>query len=100
MDIELRNNEGHTLVALRGRFVFDCHRDFRGVMNRSLKEAGDQVHLDLGGVDYLDSAALGMLHVLNDKARTAGKKIMLCNSQGAVKELLSLARIDQLFATA
>lgn len=100
MDIVLRRNEGHIVVSMSGRFVFDCHRDFRSVMCRSLQEASTEVHFDLGGIDYVDSAALGMLQVLSDKARAAGKRVVLRNSQGNIRALLGIAGIDRLLPVA
>lgn len=100
MDISMKSGEDRTVVSLCGRFVFECHRDFRAVVDRSLEAAPVEVDLDLGGVDYVDSAALGMLLVLGAKARKAHKTVTLCNSQGYVRDLLQLAHIDAEFAAA
>lgn len=100
MDIALSQAEGRTVVALRGRFVFASHRDFRGAMERSLQGRPGEVEFDLGGVDYVDSAALGMLQVLGDKARAAGKKVVLRNSRGDIRALLGIAGIDRLLPVA
>lgn len=93
MNIALNRADGHLVVALRGRFVFECHRDFRSVVERSLKDASSEVQFDLTGVDYLDSAALGMLQILRDKAEAAGKRVVLCNSRREVGALLDMAGI-------
>ena len=54
--------------------------------------------IDLAGVDYLDSSALGMLLMLRDRANTARKALSLANPRGMVKQALEIARFDKLFS--
>jgi anti-anti-sigma factor len=98
LDIQTKHDGAQTVVSLHGRFVFDCHRDFRGVMTQTLKDVPGDIHLDLGGVDYLDSSALGMLLVLRDRAQAAGRRIHLRTRPGTVEDLLDIAGVSQLFA--
>lgn len=100
MDITMKSGEDRTVVSLCGRFVFECHRDFRAAVARSMEATPVDVDIDLGGVDYLDSAALGMLLVLGAKARRAKKTVTLCNTQGYVRDLLQIAHVDAVFAAA
>jgi anti-anti-sigma factor len=56
-----------------------------------------QIQVDLGGVDYLDSSALGMLLMLRDKAKGAGKEVSLANARGSVKQVIEIANFGKLF---
>ena len=89
---------GKAVVSLRGCFDFSAHREFRSSCNASLG-ASDvrELELDLGGVDYLDSAALGMLLLLKEHADTVGKRIVLSNCRGVVSEALEAANFGRLF---
>jgi anti-anti-sigma factor len=85
-------------VKLQGRFDFNAHRDFREAIDQALADAGSkEVVIELAEVDYLDSSALGMLLMLRDKAKSAGKAVSLANARGAVKQVLDIANFGKLF---
>ena len=49
-------------IQLRGRFDFGSHREFKTSYEAPLGATGvNELHIDMGGVEYLDSSALGML---------------------------------------
>lgn len=95
--IELNTLGNITTLALHGRFVFESHRAFRGAVERAVRETGETIDVDLAAVEHLDSAGLGMLLVLNDKARAVGKRVALSNSQGEVRDLLDVTRMERNF---
>jgi len=95
----LRTEDGRAIVRLTGRFEFSMHREFREAMDTVLQDKDiDSVVIDLAGVDYLDSSALGMLLMLRDRANTARKALSLANPRGMVKQALEIARFDKLFS--
>ena len=55
--------------------------------------------LDLSGITYLDSAALGLLLALNRELIAFGRTLVLVPSE-EVKNILSLTRLEHVFATA
>lgn len=86
------------VVRLSGRFDFNAHREFRSAYEPLMGDAGvREVNIDLGGVDYLDSSALGMLLMLRDKAGAANKALALSNARGAVRQVLDIANFGKLF---
>lgn len=90
--------EGRAIIRLQGRFDFNAHREFREVVDQALQNGSvKEVQVDLGGVDYLDSSALGMLLMLRDKARGGGKTVSLANCRGAVKQVIEIANFGKLF---
>lgn len=100
MQANVVSAEGRAVIRLQGRFDFNSHREFRDAIEAALKDPGREVAVDLGGVDYLDSSALGMLLMLRDKARTMEKAVSLINSHGAVKQVLDIANFGKLFTLA
>lgn len=98
MQTSITNRDGNTVIVLNGRFDFNAHREFRETVDQAVREAVDKIHVDLGGVDYLDSSALGMLLMLRDKAKGAGKEVLLANARGAVKQVIDIANFGKLFA--
>ena len=97
MLIDMKTHEGATTLALHGRFVFNAHRAFRSVAGQAIDAPTETIDIDLSGVEYLDSAGLGMLLIFNDHAKAADKHVTLRNSQGEVREILSVARMERIF---
>lgn len=94
-----RRCEGEKCVlVLSGRFDFSAHREFRGVTEEHIKREGPQeIEVDLGQVEYMDSSALGMLLLLKEKAEGMKKTIILANCRGTVKKVLEVANFNKLF---
>lgn len=97
MQTNLTNRDGKAIIALQGRFDFNAHREFREAVDQAVKETGREIQVDLAGVDYLDSSALGMLLMLRDKAKGAAKEVSLANARGAVKQVIDIANFGKLF---
>jgi anti-anti-sigma factor len=102
MEIHMQTNvssfDGKTIIQLQGRFDFNAHREFREAVDQAVKDAVAQIQVDLSGVDDLDSSALGMLLMLRDKAKGAGKEVALANARGSVKQVIEIANFGKLFA--
>jgi anti-anti-sigma factor len=97
MQTKLINRDGKAVIVLEGRFDFNAHREFREAVDQALKDAGREIQVDLGAVDYLDSSALGMLLMLRDKAKGAAKEVALANARGSVKQVIDIANFGKLF---
>ncbi|NWG86476.1 MAG: STAS domain-containing protein [Hydrogenophilaceae bacterium] len=98
MQINSHSANNQTTLALQGRFDFHTHRDFRSAYELALEDANTrEVVIDLGGVDYLDSSALGMLLLLRERAESMGKTVSLTKMQGTVKQVLDIANFDKIF---
>lgn len=92
-----------SLATLRpvGRFDFGSYRQFRDTYEPALEDPKiSAIVVDLSDVQYIDSAALGVLLLLRDKATAAGKKVSLANPKGTVKEVLEIANFSKLFQIA
>lgn len=99
MQLQLRTEDRRAIVRLTGRFEFSMHREFREAVDTVLQDKDvDSVVIELAGVEYLDSSALGMLLMLRDRANTARKTLTLANPRGMVKQALEIARFDKLFS--
>lgn len=98
METSVATADGRTIIRLKGRFDFNSHREFREAVDAALQNDSQQeVQVDFAGVEYLDSSALGMLLMLRDKARGAGKSVSLANCRGAVKQVIEIANFGKLF---
>ncbi|HNF92415.1 MAG TPA: STAS domain-containing protein [Accumulibacter sp.] len=101
MQASITKESGTAEVRLSGRFDFNAHRDFRNAYEPLMAESDIRaVTIDMGGVEYLDSSALGMLLMLRDKAGAANKALTLTNVRGPVKQVLEIANFGKLFRIA
>ncbi|MFA7290615.1 MAG: STAS domain-containing protein [Rhodocyclaceae bacterium] len=98
MQASVTTDSGSADVKLSGRFDFNAHREFRAAYEQVVADASVRtLNIDMAGVEYLDSSALGMLLMLRDKAGAANKALTLSNVRGAVKQVLDIANFGKLF---
>lgn len=88
---------GPTLV-LRDQLTFGDRGAFETVIDKLLVRRKARITTDLNNLDYMDSAGLGMLLTLRDRAQQEGVQVVLRNPRADVRELLDLACFDTLFA--
>ncbi len=98
MQATVTKTGSNAVIKLGGRFDFNAHREFRAAYDPLVSDtAVKSVAVDFGGVDYLDSSALGMLLMLRDKMGGAGKEVALTGVKGSVKQVLEIANFGKLF---
>jgi anti-anti-sigma factor len=99
MNVDMVKQHNQARLALRGRFDFGSHTQFKQACDQALddQDVGELV-LDMGAVEYLDSSALGMLLLLRDRVTRARKAVAIENCQGTVREVLGIANFQKLFA--
>lgn len=87
-------------VVLRpeSRFDFSSFRSFRSAYETALEAtATKRIVIDMQAVQYIDSAALGILLVLRDRAAKQHCTVELHNLSGAPKEVLEIANFQKIF---
>jgi HptB-dependent secretion and biofilm anti anti-sigma factor len=94
---EILDEEGGPAVILRDQLTFADREAFEGIIDKLLARKKRKVMVDLYSLDYMDSAGLGMLLTLRDRAEHAGIEVGIRNPRSEVRELLDLACFDTLF---
>ena len=91
------SDDGKTItIKVDGRFDFSVHRDFRSAYSQ-LEPAQSNYVIDLTRTEYMDSAALGMLLVLRERAGNDPSKVKLVGCKPEIQQILDISRFDQLF---
>ena len=98
MAINVQIQDRSARIAMTGRFDFEVHRDFKNaymplINNGTVRE----IEIEMSKVDYLDSAALGMLMLLNERAKEANKPVALLNTSNVVSQVLEVANFSKIF---
>ncbi len=93
------NVTGNTAtINITGRFDFNVQREFKEAYDPQLTNAAvGAIEVNLAGVDYLDSSALGMLLMLRERSNAAGKSLKLCKPTAGVEQILKIANFAKLF---
>ncbi len=91
--------ENAVRIQLAGQFTFHSRKAFNEAGLSALAHVGSrQIALDMADVDYLDSAALGMLLLLREKAALTGQQIVLLRPRGRVLQILQVANFERYFS--
>jgi anti-anti-sigma factor len=94
--IETRRDGNHLIVRILGRFDFDLYREFRKLFAVDAKQRG-QLTIDMTHVSYMDSSALGMLLLLEQRLGETYGRIRLTGAHGQPRDVLEIAHFDQHF---
>jgi HptB-dependent secretion and biofilm anti anti-sigma factor len=97
MDIVKQLSGGTYEVTFIGQFTFNDHPEFRDVLERFKERDVVSVVLHLGSVDFIDSAALGMLLLALDESEKHRKSLVLQGATGQVKKMFDMAQFHTLF---
>ena len=97
MEMSKALNLGNYDVTLRGKFTFNDHAEFREIITKIGQADVRQVTFRMGQVDFVDSAALGMLMLALDEAEKHQKKLIISGASGQVKKMFEMARFNTMF---
>jgi anti-sigma B factor antagonist len=82
------------------QFIIDNRAELRQRVRAQLEQGRGTVVVDLSRTEYVDSAGLGTLVLLNKEARAAGGCLVLAGLSDHVRDLLRLVRLDEVFTIA
>lgn len=97
MDYSVNSKPDGQEIVLRGRFTFADYQNFRTLLG-ALESSGAKRHVfDMGAVEFIDSAALGMMLIAHDEAKRHGWTVRIARPQGQVRRTLEIAALHTLF---
>jgi anti-anti-sigma factor len=79
---------------LSGRFTYEEHEEFHQALQNLAGTTAREIVIQLAEVEFIDSAGLGMLLLLKDKAT---QPITLSGAREQVRKILELTKLDTLF---
>ena len=96
---EVSPDQKKLTIAVKGRFDFGRHQEFRESYER-LPHKPESIVVDLKEATYLDSSALGMLLLLRDHAGGEDANIKLSYANADVRKILAISNFEQIFDVA
>lgn len=98
MEASVNVSSSVATIDIVGRFDFSAHRGFKESYDPLISNGEiATIDINLSGVDYMDSSALGMLLMLRDRAQAASKKVVLSKPNHTVSQILDIANFSKLF---
>jgi len=94
------DHEHHILVT-PDRLVADTRLEFRRTaleyLDRATRRNATRLILEMGGTTEIDASGLGVLVLLQKRARERMVATRLLHAHAAVKQMLQLTKLDYLF---
>jgi anti-anti-sigma factor len=98
LELRVVDFPGGKTILLSGRMTFADHNAMRTLF-RLFEDPGVKTCIfDLSGVDFIDSAALGMLLLARETAIGRSIRIVLKGAKDRVQRVMEIARFGELFA--
>ncbi|MBB5867637.1 anti-sigma B factor antagonist [Allocatelliglobosispora scoriae] len=97
MELLLSSEQGHdcTIVAVTGDLDLSTSHQLRRRLQTAIEEGARQVVVDLGGVGFMDSSALGMLVVTFKQLRNLGGRLCLAAPRGITRTVIEITAVDK-----
>ena len=89
--------DGGHLIAITGELDIAATPELSTVMLMAARSPGPLVVLDLGGVEFIDSTALGTLLNAGNEVEASGKRLRVVSRGGPVRKLLELTNLTNRF---
>lgn len=95
MNVQKTKRDGVIILKLPETFDFKAHRSFRDAYQEESRDA--EFEVNLAGVSYLDSSALGMLLLLRQHCGDDDARIAITNATPTVMNIFKVAKFDRYF---
>ena len=93
-----KQEEGDQFVyQLEGKFTFTDNMLIRDLLADIPNRKEHRILFDMSRLEFIDSAALGMLMLSQEKASDCQKSVSIRGAGGQVSKMLSMARFENFF---
>lgn len=93
--LHVSHEPDQVVVEVRGRFTFTDHAAFLPATALVVKSTTPVV-FDFSRLEFMDSAALGMILIARDEAEKSGCALSIRGARGRVRKLLELADLSKI----
>ncbi|BAI71320.1 hypothetical protein AZL_006820 [Azospirillum sp. B510] len=96
MDFKTTNTGDATEVGMTGRLEFTDHDRLRDIVELLETPGMRRFIIEMSGLEFIDSAGLGMLLILQEEAETRNIKMIVRCPPGDVRRSIDLARLGEI----
>ncbi|MBO4312320.1 MAG: STAS domain-containing protein [Desulfovibrionaceae bacterium] len=91
MQIDIATTDGITVLAVSGRMDATTVNDFSETCQKLLAEGAQKFVIDLGGLEYISSAGLRGILMLEKSSKKNGSSLAFCSMQAMVADMFKLS---------
>jgi anti-anti-sigma factor len=95
LEIETQSRDGLAHVVLRGELDLSTVNKVQDELRRVQSETPPIVILDLSKLTFLDSTGLRCLVTADQRARDAGRRVVLVRGPDPVQRVFSITRLEE-----
>ena len=95
MQIERSSTDGAVVVRIEGRFEFSTRNEYKRLIGQIVQEGHRRLVLDLEGVTFLDSSALGLMLLTDQNFKLKKGSFSLVKPTGYVRQVIELANLPR-----
>lgn len=88
---------GNHTITMTGRFTFADHGSFKKIVDTVRAGQMEALTFNMQGVEFIDSAALGMLLIVREEAQKHKFLVALSGAQGQVDKMFRVSKFETLF---
>lgn len=95
LSIETRDESGVTQIALSGEFDLAGIMRFEDALAAVERAAPAAIVVDLRGLQFMDSSGLRALVTADDRARKAGRRLVIAPGPPQVRRVFEITQLDE-----
>jgi anti-anti-sigma factor len=95
LEITTEEGEGQTRVALTGELDIASAPEFEEGLAKVEAGAPSVLVLDLRQVEFIDSTGLRAVIAADERARSAGRRLVIVKGTAAVERVFTVTQLDQ-----
>jgi anti-anti-sigma factor len=96
MDYAIEVKDQEARISINGRLTFNDHAKLRTLIKEMSQNSAKRQVLDLGNLEFVDSAGIGMLLIAREELSNLDKQFVLRRAAGQVKRVLTVAQLGKL----
>jgi len=99
MDYTVTDMGTQKRIEMAGRFTFADNQKFRKIIGMLSGDASSAIAFDFAGVEFIDSAGLGMMLLFRDECMKRKVALSISGACGQVEKIFKISKFDQIFST-
>lgn len=96
MEHRIECSADERVIRISGRLTFNDHAAFSERIISTLEDGKTRNIVDLSGLEFIDSAGIGMLLIAADHVAKLGGKLAIRGARGQVGRVFEVARLSQM----
>lgn len=97
MSYQISLEDNTVRITVQGHLYVEDATDLKGALFDHIGDGRHNFIFDFSGLDYIDSAGLGLLISIQKRVVPMSGKVTVLGAKGLVREVFELTRLDRIF---